>query len=125
LVRHTSAPFGEPHYNIGAETPDFTARTQQQKTSAQQRAKATQQSGTFPRLCATFEIGWALALSDLPALMQSLNCPKIGRELISFSALCIQECTSNMDVQVTTTKRVGRTMEVKRRGSRRYHDDEQ
>jgi hypothetical protein len=66
----------------------------------------------------------ALVTETVPWGMQTADCPQIERQLISFSALSNSGCAADMGSPVTTSQRVGRTMEAKRVGLRRYRNDE-
>ena len=77
------------------------------------------------RVPATFRMAQALFTRGLPWRVQNLVCLENRPTMISFSALCISGCTADMGIPVTTSERVGRTMEVKRFGRRRHTHDEQ
>ncbi|MBB4367974.1 hypothetical protein GGD63_000743 [Bradyrhizobium sp. cir1] len=91
--------------------------------------KRASTSGNFRKVRrlppATFAMAQALATDLVPWRMQKARCLENELKLISFSALCIPERPADMGIPVTTIERVGRTMEAKRFGSRRYRNDEQ
>jgi hypothetical protein len=61
---------------------------------------------------ATFAMAQALVIDVVPWRMQTAPCLQNELKLISFSALCISECRADMGTPVTTSERVGRTMEA-------------
>jgi hypothetical protein len=84
------------------------------------RINVKQYSPSLRPSLATFAMAQTLIIRSLPWGKQNAGCLQNRPTLISFSALCIPECTADMEIPVTTSERVGRTMEVKRFGLRRY-----
>ena len=74
---------------------------------------------------ATFGMAPALVTNTVPWGMQTAACLQIRRQLISFSALSNPGCAADMWTPVTTSERVGRTMEAKAPRPRSNRNDEQ
>jgi len=125
-VRHSGAPLREaaPQKSRGKrlilEQPDLRRRLPMKRAST---------SGNFRKASspclATFGMAQTLATQAVPWGVQPVDCSKIGRKLISFSALPNPGAAADMGIPVTTIERVGRTMEAKRFDPRRYRNDEQ
>ena len=79
--------------------------------------KRASTSGNFRKVArpclATFGMAQPLVTNTVPWWVQTASCPRIGLKLISFSALCILMRAVDMGIPVTTSERVGRTMEAK------------